>query len=186
MVGVWGGRQYLKSHTRKLRKNSKLKVRLDLTTLRLYSKELNRSLRKRSTFHDATNGFATKWSKFWTNQKHYPDQDSARHLKRHSSVVRCVWDLLKIDHPPAYIIIWKKKTLKARKPRDLSCLVQILGSLSNDDGDGNENGKKEIGLDWLNNKLCTCITLFCTFLSRRCTTTTGKSLIVQFRVRYDR
>ena len=27
----------------------------------------------------------------------------------------------------------------------------LLGSLRNDDGDGNENGKKEIGLDWQNN-----------------------------------
>ena len=26
-----------------------------------------------------------------------------------------------------------------------------IESLSNDDGDGNENGKKAIGLDWLNN-----------------------------------
>ena len=26
-----------------------------------------------------------------------------------------------------------------------------LGSLSNDDGDGNKNGKKAIGLDWQNN-----------------------------------
>ena len=28
---------------------------------------------------------------------------------------------------------------------------EITGSLSNDDGDGNENGKKAIGLDWENN-----------------------------------
>ena len=28
----------------------------------------------------------------------------------------------------------------------------ILGSLSNDDGDGNENGIKAIGLDWLNSR----------------------------------
>ena len=27
-----------------------------------------------------------------------------------------------------------------------------IGSLSNDDGDGNENCKKAIGLDWQNNK----------------------------------
>ena len=27
----------------------------------------------------------------------------------------------------------------------------VLGSLSNDDGDVNENGKKAIGLDWQNN-----------------------------------
>ena len=26
-----------------------------------------------------------------------------------------------------------------------------IGSLSNDDGDGNENGKKAVGLDWKNN-----------------------------------
>ena len=29
------------------------------------------------------------------------------------------------------------------------CRPVLLGSLSNDDGDGNENGKKAIGLDWL-------------------------------------
>ena len=28
---------------------------------------------------------------------------------------------------------------------------RILESLSNDDGDANENGKKAIGLDWQNN-----------------------------------
>ena len=27
----------------------------------------------------------------------------------------------------------------------------VLGSLSNDDDDGNKNGKKTIGLDWQNN-----------------------------------
>ena len=30
-------------------------------------------------------------------------------------------------------------------------LVLKLGSLSNDDGDGNEKGKKAIGSDWQNN-----------------------------------
>ena len=29
--------------------------------------------------------------------------------------------------------------------------LRLLGSLSNDDGDGNEDGKKAIGLDWQNN-----------------------------------
>ena len=38
-----------------------------------------------------------------------------------------------------------------------------LMSLSNDDGDGNENGKKA------KQQLCTCA-LFCTFLFRQCTT----------------
>ena len=39
-------------------------------------------------------------------------------------------------------------------------LTAPLRSLSNDDGDVNENGKKAIGLDWQNNNICTCITLF--------------------------
>ena len=29
--------------------------------------------------------------------------------------------------------------------------VRVIGSLSNDDGGGNENGTKVIGLDWQNN-----------------------------------
>ena len=53
------------------------------------------------------------------------------------------------------------------------------GSLSNDDGDGNKNGKwKRFRL--AKQQLCTYITLFCTFLSRRCTTTTWKCLISRF------
>ena len=31
--------------------------------------------------------------------------------------------------------------------------VVLLGSLSNNDGDGKENGKKATGLDWQNNNL---------------------------------
>ena len=31
------------------------------------------------------------------------------------------------------------------------CCPVLLGSLSNDESDGNENGKKAIGLDWQNN-----------------------------------
>ena len=54
-----------------------------------------------------------------------------------------------------------------RLTQSVSGVIQILGSLSNDDGDVKENGKKAIGLD-----LCTCITLICTFLCRHCTTTT--------------
>ena len=56
----------------------------------------------------------------------------------------------------------------------------LLGSLSNDDGDCNEDGKKAIGLDWQKQQLCTCITLFCTFLCCRCTTTKWKCLILRF------
>ena len=51
-----------------------------------------------------------------------------------------------------------------------------LGSLSNDDDDGNENDKKVI----TKQQHCTCITLFCTFLWRCCTTTTCKCLNSRF------
>ena len=47
-------------------------------------------------------------------------------------------------------------------------------SLGNDDGDGNENGKKA------KQQLCTCIMLFCTFLCRHCSTTTWRCLIARF------
>ena len=53
---------------------------------------------------------------------------------------------------------------------DFSFSSFLLGSFGNDDGDGNENVKKAIGL--LRKQLCTYITLFCTFLCRHCTTTT--------------
>ena len=58
---------------------------------------------------------------------------------------------------------------------DFSFSSFLLGSFGNDDGDGNENVKKAIGL--LRKQLCTYITLFCTFLCRHCTTTTWKCLI---------
>ena len=47
-----------------------------------------------------------------------------------------------------------------------------IGSLSNDDGDGNENCKKGIGLDWQTTNLHVHITLLGTFLSRLCMTRT--------------
>ena len=43
------------------------------------------------------------------------------------------------------------------------CVSSLIGSSSNDDGDGNENGKKAIGL-FSKRQLCTCITRFCTSL----------------------
>ena len=54
------------------------------------------------------------------------------------------------------------------------------GSLSNDNRDGNMNGKKAIGLDWQKQQFCTCITLFCSFPCRRCTTMTWNCLISRF------
>ena len=44
------------------------------------------------------------------------------------------------------------------------CHLITIGSLSNDDGDGNENGKNAIGLIC---KLCTCLTPFLYFLSQK-------------------
>ena len=55
----------------------------------------------------------------------------------------------------------------------LAADVILLGSLSNDDGDGNENDKKKaLGLDKENNNFTRASRFFCTFLCRCCTTTT--------------
>ena len=58
----------------------------------------------------------------------------------------------------------------------------ILASLNNDDGDrnGNEKEKKSKRFRLAKQQLCACITLFCTFLCRRCTTKTWKCLISRF------
>ena len=40
-----------------------------------------------------------------------------------------------------------------------------LGSLSNDDGDGNEDGKKAIGLDWQNNNFAPASRFFVHFFA---------------------
>ena len=42
---------------------------------------------------------------------------------------------------------------------------QTLGSLSNEDGDGNENGIKPIGLDWQNNNFARASRFFVHFLA---------------------
>ena len=44
-------------------------------------------------------------------------------------------------------------------------LSRILESLSNDDGDANENGKKAIGLDWQNNDSARESHVFVNFLT---------------------
>ena len=49
--------------------------------------------------------------------------------------------------------------VKPSKILDLS-----LGSLSNDDGDGNENGKRAIGVDWQNNYFARASRFFVHFL----------------------
>ena len=56
-----------------------------------------------------------------------------------------------------------------------------MRSFSNNDGDGNENGKKNNRFKLAKQQLCTCITLFCTFLSRRCKSATWNFLISRAR-----
>ena len=67
-------------------------------------------------------------------------------------------------------------------PVSLSQVNPKMISFSNDDGDGNENGKKEIAYKQQQEKqqLCTCITYFYTFPFRYCTTTTCIGLISRF------
>ena len=58
-------------------------------------------------------------------------------------------------------------------------MCRTVGSFRKNDGDGSENVKKVIV--WLaKQQLCTCITLFCTFLCRHCTTTAWNCLISRF------
>ena len=65
--------------------------------------------------------------------------------------------------------VQKSERASERAPPQRLPLGITLGSLSNDDGDGNENGKKAIGLDWQNNNFARASRLF---LCRCCTTTT--------------
>ena len=56
-----------------------------------------------------------------------------------------------------------------------------MGNFSNNDSDGNENGKKNNRFILAKQRLCTCITLFCTFLSRRRKSATLNFLISRAR-----
>ena len=50
----------------------------------------------------------------------------------------------------------------------------VRSLISNDNGDVKLEGQKSNRLRSVKQQLCTCITLFCTFLCRQCTTTTKK------------
>ena len=52
-----------------------------------------------------------------------------------------------------------------RLTQSVSDVIQILRSLSNDDGDVKENGKKAIGLDWQNNNFARASRFFVHFLA---------------------
>ena len=56
----------------------------------------------------------------------------------------------------------------------------LVESLSNDDGDVNENGKKAKSLDWQNNNFARASRSVCTFLCCHCKYTTWKCLISLF------
>ena len=43
--------------------------------------------------------------------------------------------------------------------------LSMIASLSNDDGDGNENGNKAIGLDWQNNNFTRASRFFVHFFA---------------------
>ena len=59
-------------------------------------------------------------------------------------------------------------------------IILILGSLSNDDGDAQQERQKSSWFRLAKQHLCTCITLFCTFPRRHCTTTMWKCLNFTF------
>ena len=65
----------------------------------------------------------------------------------------------------------------AQRHRSCCFKSSVLGTLRSDDGDGNGNATKPIGLITKKQQFCACITLFCTFLCPHCTTTTWKCLI---------
>ena len=79
--------------------------------------------------------------------------------------------------------VWSSATLPQFKwrfcSRRRSCCFKssVLGTLRSDDGDGNGNATKTIGLITKKQQFCACITLFCTFLCPHCTTTKWKCLI---------
>ena len=61
------------------------------------------------------------------------------------------------------------RTIERRGATHVTMVALFLDdNKTNDDGDGKEKGKKYINKQ----QLFTCITLFCTFLCRLCTTTT--------------
>ena len=49
--------------------------------------------------------------------------------------------------------------------RRSSMLIIMLGNLSNENGDGNKNGKKAIGLDWPKNKFACASRIFVQFFA---------------------
>ena len=98
---------------------------------------------------------------------------------KHSSVGRASRKLSSCKATSAFVV--KVKIVSNLAHGYLSSAKAPLGSLSDDDGDGTENGKKAMGLIGLaKQQLCTCRHAFCTFLSHRCTTTTCRCQISRF------
>ena len=55
--------------------------------------------------------------------------------------------------------------------REWNRLRCVTRGLKKSDGDGNENVKKALSLDWQNNNFARASRFFCTFLCRHCMTT---------------
>ena len=82
-------------------------------------------------------------------------------------------------HCGYFVDTWQQTIITFSRQKSACWQHCIIGSFSNDDGDGDEDVKKAIGL------LRKTTTLhvhhaFCTFLYRPCTTTTWKCLIASF------
>ena len=75
--------------------------------------------------------------------------------------VTIVWALNRIEEKCDVTLPWQQ-----------NFWLTTMENLSNDDGDGDDNGKKAIGLYWQNNHFARESRFFCTFLSRRCKTAT--------------
>ena len=75
----------------------------------------------------------------------------------HTSVisVKCRYAMSKY-HTPLFFYL----TVKCDPIRKY---IQTLGSLKNDDGNGNKNGKNAIGLDWQNNNFARASCFFVYF-----------------------
>ena len=59
--------------------------------------------------------------------------------------------------------IFDRRIVKLLTFRYLVSVITTIGSLSNDDGEGNENGKNTIGLDWQNSNFVRASLIFVHF-----------------------
>ena len=66
---------------------------------------------------------------------------------------------------PAGVLFLSNEGATQRYTDAAAIVKPLLGGLSNDNGDGNENGKKAIGLDWQNNNFARASRFFVHFFA---------------------